>query len=767
MALAGMCLLGLLLVAGFFWFAFQNPNNYYFGSGDGIQAYFTTAYQARYGTGTHFGGMNYPEGDHINYPNLQPLVAGTMGLLELVGLPVAQYTVGITNMLALLGLALAPAVLFLILRRLRLPTGYAALTAVLIAFLSPQLYRLGGHLALSYPVFIPWLWYCIIRMQEQPLAARWYVVFAISLTLMGFIVPYYVALGSFFVFGHVLILLIWRRLGPLPWRMMLAAVLPLLVVQGWLWLTDTVTDRPVNPYGIMVYKATPETVFLPVLPPLQGWWSEHWPFTHFPLQLPDMEGWAYVGMAATFTLLATLLWAVVAVVARTPRTRLAARWAAVPVPVRTGLGAGVLLLLFSFAIPFRFESLAWLTDRLGPVKQFRSLGRFAWPFYYVAGCYTAYGLYQGWQAARGGWHWLRVAIPLVLVGWAAEAWINVTHIANIIRGLDGAAWFLDANTSITRQLSWINRQPSDFQAILPIPYFNLGTDKFGFYGSEKSFHQGYKTAFVTGLPLLANYITRASAGSALRHVQLLSSPMLPKELLTTFPNNKPILLLVTPDYLQPYEQRIVSLAKLLYTTPEGSLYELPVAALAATTLAEEQALAAARLPQLPMRPGGLYCTTSKGVWLNTFSDSTDRRGHLGAGAFHEPAEKFSILYDGPVPAPADTGRYEISLWVNGKTAYGLGNIQEVQYAGDQQLDHQVASAMMATEIDGDWMRVVLPVRMRLGVTRLLVVYDNRDLLADELLIRPVDTDVYYYAKPGHPRSLTKNTYPLFYPASSR
>ncbi|MFC7666770.1 hypothetical protein ACFQT0_04555 [Hymenobacter humi] len=46
------------------------------------------------------------------------------------------------------------------------------------------------------------------------------------------------------------------------------------------------------------------------------------------------------------------------------------------------------------------------------------------------------------------------------------------------------------------------------------------------------------------------------------------------------------------------------------------------------------------------------------------------------------------------------------------------------------------------------------------------MYEGRDVLADDLLIRPLDTDVYYYARPGQVESLSKNTYPL-YPASPR
>lgn len=756
--LLAVVLMGVVLVGALFWFVLLDPNDYYFGMGDGVQAYFTTSYHARHGSWGHFQGMNYPEGDHVNYANMQPLLAITMRLLELCGLPVAQYTVAITNLLALAGLALAPGPLFLLLRRSKLPAWYAGIAALLIALMSPQVLRFSAHLALSYVVFFPWLWYCVVRMQEEPRRAKWYTLFAVSLTLMGFVVPYYVALGSLFLLGHVLLEVLWkRRLSPAAWRMAAAAVAPLLVMQGWLWLTDPVTDRPPNPYGLLAYKATLTSIFLPVLEPLRSLW-----YNVMHLEIAEGEGWSYVGLATTFALVASGLMALGSLVSKRQRAAFWQRWTAVPVHLRTGLWAGTLLLLFSLAVPFRWESFAWLLDHSGPVKQFRAVGRFAWPFYYVSSCYATYALYSLWQrqVAGGAPRWQLAWLPLVLVGWAGEAWINVDFRASEIRSMTGASKLLASEGSMSQRLSWANRSPSDFQAILSLPYFNLGTDKLSLNGSEGSMYQSYNTAFVTGLPLLANHTTRASAGSSLRHVQLLSSAVLPKELLAALPSAKPLLIVVGNGYLSPAEQRLTSLATQLYAGAEGALYELPIAALAATTQAEEQAKATALLPKLTLRPDGLRCTTAKGVVLRSFDKSTARSGHLAPGAFAEPAAKFSVLYDGPVPTPADTGQYEVSVWINGKTAYSLGSMQVRQYVGDQVVDQQAVNSAPTTEIDGDWIRVVQVVRVRPGITRLEALYESRDLLADDFLIRPVDTDVYYYVGKGSKRKLIKNTYSL-------
>lgn len=756
LGMAGVAALAAVLTAVLFWPIIINPNDFFFkAGGDALQSYYATAFYAMHDVGNRFTGMNYPYGEHFNYPNLQPLVAATMSLLEHLGIPAGRYAVGITNMLALSSMVATPIVLYAILRRTRLSVLWAGFMALVIGFMAPQVLRLDGHISLSYACFVPMLWYCIIRMQEEPQRWRWYVLFGIGSMLMGAVMLYFLACGCFFLLGHVLVLA-WQQPRVRPWlgRMVLAALLPLLLFRGYIWATDHVADRPPNPYGLLVYIASPATVFTPVLGPLHDWWQQHWPS-----EGDNDEGFSYIGLTATFVLLASTLLGVVATARRRQWQRLGRP--ALPLHLRTGLWASTLLLLLAFGIPFKWHWFDWLTDHSGPVKQFRSLGRFAWPFYYVATTYAAYYLYRTWRylrrQRRPALAW--AGLPLLLL-WGTEAWLQVsTKAAQVAEGT-GASSFLDPATGLVSQLTWSHRKISDFQAIMPLPYYNMGTDKFDLSGSGNSIYQADKASAITGLPLLATYVSRASVGQAMQHIQLLSSDMVPKELLTHFPNNKPILLLVTPDYLTENEQRLVRLGHLLVQSPEASLYELPIAALAATALPRERAKADSLLPKLAVRPGGIRATTAAGVLVESFDKAPDHRGRLSAGAHYKAEDGFSTLYAGPVPAPADTGRYEASVWINGKSDYGFGNMRVKLYKGSDQLSESVVDGRKATEIMGNWVRVVVPFRVTPDVTRMEVLYENRDLLADDLLIRPLHTDVYYQVGTGKQQQWVKNTYPL-------
>ena len=681
---AGLLFVGftsLAIVGIVFSFVIVRPDDYFFlNAGDGLKGYFAMAYYIKYDVGTHFTGMNYPFGEHINFPDLQPLVSYSLRILQLLGLPVAEHTVGIVNLLALMGLAFTPIVMYAILCRTHLPAWYAALAAILIGFMSPQIERLGGHMSLSYACFIPITWYCLIRIQESPLQIRWYIVFGLSSLLMAGTSAYFLACASFFAFAHALVFS-WQlqRPGPFVWRLVLAALLPLLAFRSWLWLTDSVSDRPQTPYGFLVYLASPATVFTPVMAPLRDLWQ-----ALFHTETAVFEGWAYVGLVGSAVAVASLAHAIGRL--RNRQWKRLGR-PVLPLHLRSGLWAAGLLLLLAFGWPFKFSAFNWLVDYAGPLKQFRALGRFAWPFFYVFSTYAAYYLFRwsrylhqrGAGAFARGW----IVIPMLI--WAGEAYIQVQTKAEAVKGGGGATAFMDESENLVlQQLTWTSLKANDFQAIMPLPYFSVGTEKTDIPGSEASFREAFKTSLALGLPLVASAMARTSIGQSLQHIQLLSSTTVDKELLRHLPSTKPFLLLVTPDALSPAEQRLVSLGRKLVSTPSVTLYELPIAALAATDKEQELVSAIKLMPNLTNR--GRYLSSSgKGAIMDNFDKSTDRRGRLMAGSFYEPAAKFSVLYNGSLPAPADTGRYEASVWINGKTEYGYGNMQVKLYgpAGQQ------------------------------------------------------------------------------------
>lgn len=753
----GALLVGLLaagILARLFSGMLRYPSAYLSATGDGLKNYYVVAYYARYDHGLLFTGMNYPRGEHVNYPDMQPLLALPLAWLRDLGLPWASaHSVGFINLGMLLALGATAVVLYLLLRRLPLPGWYAGLAALLITFLAPQVLRFQAHMSLSYACIMPVQWYCLVRMQAAPRRWGWPVALGLFNLTVGLLAAYHLGIGSLWLLAFVPVLgwqQGWRRSAPLLLRVVATALVPMLVFWAGLKLTDPITDRPPNPWGLFVARSSFTGVFSPYDSPLREAWRYFFPSTD-----PSWEGAAYVGLVGVLVLLFS------AVLAGRYLGR--GQWRRVvrpvlPAPLRTGLWAATLLLLFAMAYPFYLPALRDYVWLLGPLKQFRALGRFAWPFYYVFATYAAYYVYRLWRylrqrrAAAFAWGWLA---PLLLL-WGLEAWWHVQPVAAAEEASPAAQAFIGEEGNFRHLLGWTKYSPESFQAIIPLPYFCIGTDKIAIEGGDATRYQAYKASLNLHLPLLTMLMSRSSVHETLGLVQLLSSPLVPKSLLPKLPSAKPILLVVAAGPLTPAEQRLVSHGQLIKATPEVSLYELPVAALAATSLAAERARAAALLPGLTPT-NGLYSSTGRGALHLAFDRSPDRRGRLGPGAFYEPRETFSTLYDGPLPTPADTGRYEASVWVNATTGYGLGNMQVKLYQQGQQLDHQVADTRISTEVLGDWVRVAVVFRRPPAADRLEILYDGHDLLADDLLVRPLGTDVYWRDAQGQ---LVLNGYPL-------
>lgn len=735
------------LVAALFLGPLGHPGAYLYNyEGDAVKNYFVLAYYAQYDHGGNFTGINYPRGEHVNYPDLQPLLAVPLAWARDAGLPVTGQTgIAATNLLLLLALIITAGVLYAILRRMLLPGWLAGVAALLITFLTPQLLRFVGHMSLGYACIVPVQWYLLLRALAARRRLGWWVGLGLFNALVGLLAAYHLGIGSLWLLAYALVLGLqrgWRRSAALLGQLVATALLPLLAFRAWLFLTDPITDRPTNPWGLLLSHANFTSLFTPYDAPLKAVWQ-----TLFHTEDPIFEGVAYVGVVGLLVLLGSLVIALRYAWRR--QWRLIGR-PVLPAGLSTSLWAATLLLVLAMALPFRLPGLQGLVVLLGPVKQFRALGRFAWPFYYAFSVYAAFYLYRLWRylrqrrAAGFAITWL---VPL-LVLWGVEAAWRVGPIATFIDRRFPSAMLVGEKDSYRQLLGW-TVPPDHFQAILPLPYFLIGTDKIGLEGSGESTREAYRAAYNLHLPLLAMYSGRSSINETLHLAQLLGSPLLPKPLLTHLPSTKPILLLVTPQTLTPAELRIVSLAHKLAGNATATLYELPVSALAATSVAAERQQALALLPTLPLR-GGVATTTGKGAIYQGFVRSPDRRGRLGAGAFYEPKEGFSTLYDGPLPLPADTGRYEASVWVNAQTGYGLGDMQVKVYRKGQLVELQTADARLTTEIDGDWVRVALEFRRPPGADRLEVLYESHDLLADDLLIRPLDTNVYWRDAKGQP-----------------
>ncbi len=711
------------------------PNRYAFNlGGDGLKNYFSTAYHVRYGGGFWFDGMHYPFGDHLVYTDAQPALAWTLRFFQEAGFHVDNQVVGISNALMILSLILAWVLLYRIGRYYGLSDIWAAATALLTGLLSPQLLRMpGGHYALAYVCFVPWVWWLFTKMEPaSKLRWLWALLLLISLVIGGWLHPYYLLLGSGFAGAFGLVKGIFSKENRWFWIGFGLAwlVLPLILFQGTMMLTDPVTDRPSNPFGFFLFRATWYTLALP----WHGTWYDMWQFgiwQNWIVSTPDFETWVFLGW--------TTVWAVLLLgfrlgkniwkKRRLPRLRQLA-WAILP---------AVLVLFFAMAWPF-----VWFGDEppewLGPLRQFRSLGRFAWVFYYVISIAAAryfYGLYRLIQI-KSGQGIARGIVLAIFALWSFQAYEFSCSQLRQLRHTLGQNVLRPGDLDWGRVLSDAGQDPAQFQAAITFPTFFIGSEKFiDRYTDGEIQKMGFKLTYDTGIPLVCNSTSRTSVGQTSQLRQLFADGRIRRDILAKFDPQKPLLVLSTDDaVMDPAERLIFEKSERIASWGRFILYKLPIAAFQ-DHVADTWQQFEAQKDSLTEKNGFLVSDTSTFIFngfdtrASAFGQETKANTDLG-----ENIE----LFAGPTPV---VGPHEVSCWVriNPRT-HGMPIFNWAAYTLGGVLRQEEHATRFSYDVMGDWVRfsALIDIPGETGIVSFWIT--GREAEVESFLLRKPDQDIW-------------------------
>ena len=536
---------------------------------DGLKNYYTFLYHVRHdSTYLHFNGLNYPFGEHILYTGARPsLVIATQWLSRRLagGKPI---DLAVANLSLFVTLIPTGILLFLILRELNLPRTYALVVASGLTFLSPQVLRFAGHPNLGYAAVIPACWYLFIRFYRHP-GWKWTALLALNSIFWVTVDPYYLFLCSALLAALWLIVILASWWRSEPWwktaalHIPVQIVFPVLVSAVGLIATDHQLHARPPITDPSFYRSSLAAVFLPSYPtfPIDFPWFVRW-------GQPESEGIAYVGLAGLAALPLLCVRAVVLgkrrrVVRRRERSAVSVLW--------ISLAAALLVLLYGFGFPFRLGLQSWFSH-LGLLQQFRTVGRLGWIFYYV---YTVAAFYVLYVFARS----LRMrgfrrtglfVLGACLVILYTEAYVQNRKMA---RFMDLGPSQLAALQTDSPQLEWTRHvDTSRYQAIIPLPYFHIGSESsFLRVGSESSVFNSLLASLETGLPLTADFLSRTPIEQARLSTGLFDGN---PAVLDRFPNDKPLLILATKEELRPGERQILRGATRLFSNSLMTVAEI-------------------------------------------------------------------------------------------------------------------------------------------------------------------------------------------------
>jgi len=688
-----------------------NLNDHILGeSADGFKNYMTTAWHVTHdSTYTHFGGMGYPYGEHVLFTDNQPLLSAAMQWWSHNISDMSGRVVGAVNLFQVLSLLFGAGVIFLLLRKLHLPVWYAGVAALGLTFLSPQYHRFDGHFGLSHIWFFPLLLLLLCRYEER--GSRRYQSLLIGLLVWAGaqLHFYYFGLAAIFltlytgfqILAQFKIENIWRRMS--HWAVMV--LVPFALLNVWIHWSDYCPDRPAHPFGFLHYIGYWEGVFLPY-----EWFPLHeWVDANIiKIRWVDFEAQAYAGAAATiFTVY--VLWRKFRLFE--PEWDEAAYHRVHKGYLRCIFAAALVLLIFACGFPFAIKGFEWVADYLGPVRQFRGLGRFTWGFYYVINVLL---FYSAWNWAvrsegifgEGRYRWSRWAIalaPLLVLAYEAYTMQRIKQlktVPNITR----------REVFVNSPDHWLNKVDfSQFQALMPIPYYHVGSENIwmDLDGGAVFFRKMCATALHTKLPDMGVNMSRNPVGRMVRSVQFSQLACTEPEILGDLPDSRPIALIVNPsrwlESKEPYRHLLRKATK-LYESADVFVFSLPpdsVRAVAHELAAEaaQEVRDSARLAAAPSPTTGSgwldQPAQSRANWrsdrplkfmLHQDFDSLSTAKHIfrGKGAYEGMMHDTTWLCKRHLPQ----GEYFISMWVYVKEDMGMTHEMKI-FENDPRDGHEV------------------------------------------------------------------------------
>lgn len=528
-----------------------SPNEVLFSAqGDGIKNYYTYLYHAKFDTEFgHFSGMNYPYYEHVVYTDAHPLFSYLIGRFGL-----ANYGVGILNSLMLLSYPIASIFIFKILRNYKVSDWWALSAAVAITFLSPQIFRLTGHFAMSYVFAIPIMWWLLIK-SYQTKNWIWSVVISAYMLAFFFTHPYLGIILAFFSIVFWLVNMIKSRKEILPGiaRILIQTALPLLLFQGYISMTDVHVDRLASPAGFFHYYASWNSLIIP----------HNGPFNEITsllsLKNGTWEAWCYLGFP-------TLVFTLVIGIQMYRMRREFHLKTFLKKELSLFIIAAYLILLFSFCFPLKYDWMRWLTDLFGPLKQFRILGRFTWIFFYVFTVACVVGIHRLYQKQKNE-DYLILFFSGIIFFVLEFAPAHYTHM-HITQNK-----FLPekVDPNMNEIIDYVNQE--NYDAILFLPFEHMSSENIMLLGAPKANYDAFLLSYHTHTPLLNSISSRMSLSESIKVNNYFSPRFVEKDLTYDIPEGDRIVIIKNRDLLKPTELIMIWDSEKVFANDEFVIFE--------------------------------------------------------------------------------------------------------------------------------------------------------------------------------------------------
>lgn len=648
----------LAFVSFFYGKIIVDPNSYLFSdSGDGVKNYHTYAWHIVHdSTGLIYEGMNYPYGEHFLYTDCHPVFANSFRLMGNYFPFFQSHSIGILNFLMILAIYLTFFVYYYLLKEMGISEWISLIFAISITLLAPQLFRLEGHLALSYSLAIPLSWLLLERFYRRDRHLKYFLLLWVNNLFWLFIHAYLGVIILFFLFAVVLLKMIFQSDKKAHFKTFsvagIAILFPLVFYYLFTILTDPYVGRTDNPSGFFLYNAEFDDIFLPHHPPLRPLLDL---LTGNAIKL-EWEAWSYVGFAGSILFLFLIIGAIVSLFKKRfkhfriqyfPNKN-----------INIALLASFIVLLFAMGFPFK--QFPELLDWFPFIKQFRATGRFAWPFYFAYLVFAA-SFFQSVSKRSGNPVYSYLLIGVVLIMNIAEAIPYHQQISKSITQSKNLFRKDQLSDSFREAFDKINAE--DYQAIITLPFYYHGSESFGRPRDDAALRTSLVFSYHSGIPNVCANLTRTPIPASKNIVQIVTPAFYPKTIKEDIPNEKPFLIIRIHKKLTLYENELLSKASLIGDFNDFSLYSLKYRDLFENTTSTYFDLYHKLQADLFQSDGFLISDSSAFLFYNDFETHKNEISFSGSGSY-QGIKKGKNTYAEFGPGTFETGKtYHFSIWM--------------------------------------------------------------------------------------------------------
>jgi len=737
-----------LLLCFFYGDTFLHPNEHLFSSsGDGLKNYYTYSYYISKNTSwINFEGMNYPYGEHFLYTDCTPIVAITVRALALIFPGILYYQIAILNGIIFVSIFLSALFLYFIYKRLKIQFYLAVLSSIAYAFLSPQIFRLTGHLALGMSCFIPMAIYLLLRFEKSNNHKRYYLVFSFFILFWLLIHAYLgvIVFSLFFTYFTFKFFIERKKSIRIYKWIYLSLFAPLIVFNLFVFLTDIHTGRTTNPFGFFNFYSKINSVFIATHGSINRFLSK------FISTSSDWETLSYIGLFSIFIFVAIVIKSIIQSIQNRRFT--------IDSVISSNnfikylFYSSVVILLFSMCIPFRFN-LQFLLDYVNVLKQFRAIGRFAWVFYFSMAIISVFYLnhYILIYNSKKRYvlnNFLILIIPSIVFYESIEYHEETASKISITSNL-----FQKKELSNELKLALSNIEVNKYQSILPLPYYYIGSENYVKYPvNSEIFKLSKLISYHTNLPLMSSFLSRTSIWESKKLMQLFAPSFYDKKVKNDLNLLKPILVLRNlNDTLSDFENQIFSMSKFVYKNKQIALYSISIKDFFKKSNQREYKNFTSKKEVLKFKNGFYISDSRKFFRYNDFEKSFSNRTKNGNGAFKGGLKEYSEIISLASNDLQFGRKYKIRFWVyNGGKNFGQDRLSSSVFIINHKTKNwisTVVSPMNSTIIDGDWSLVEIDFEKQKENEQydLLIKGDDfskMDVIIDDLLIYDAELDIY-------------------------